>query len=107
MGPGGIGDVTATEKVKPTGKCVPSAGHGGKGGFNRGIIKDYAGQVYGREDNQTLGGSGGNNCINKVKEALLVLMLCAPVFIFTSSFRVPTLWFIDLIVVTCMFNTLF
>ena len=34
-----------------------------------------------------------------------VLMLCAPVFIFTSgqlsSFRAPTLWFIDLNVATC------
>ena len=82
MGPGGIGDVTATEKVKPTGKCVPSAGHGGKGGFNRGIIKDYTGQVYGREDNQTLGGSGGNNCIINVKEALSINALRACVYIY-------------------------
>ena len=34
---------------------------------------------------------------------LSVLMLCAPVFIFTSgnSFTSPTLWFIDLTVATC------
>ena len=40
-----------------------------------------------------------------VKEALSVLMLCAPVFIFyirqLSSFRMPTLWFADLTVTTC------
>ena len=85
MGPGGIGDDTATKKVKPKGKCVISAGHGGKGGFNIDDIKDYGGQVYGREDNHTLGGSGGNNCIIKVKQGLLVLMLRAPVSIFTSG----------------------
>ena len=84
LGPGGFGDDTAT-KIKPTSQCVFSAGHGGKGGVRSDSIEDYAGQVYGREDNHTLGGSGGNNCIIKVKEALLVLMLCAPVFIFTSG----------------------
>ena len=69
------------KRIKPGDKCVISAGHGGKGAFVR--IRDYAGQVYGREENHTLGGSGGNNCITKDKEAFLVLMLCAPVFIFT------------------------
>ena len=84
MGPGGIG-VADAKKIKPDGKCTISAGHGGKGGVESESIKDYAAQVYGREDNHTLGGSGGNNCIIKVKEALSVLMLCAPVFIFTSG----------------------
>ena len=84
MGPGGISAEDAN-KIKPRDKCVISAGHGGKGGVNSESIRDYAGQMYGREDNHTLGGSGGNNCIIKVKEALLVLMLCAPVFIFTSG----------------------
>ena len=74
------------KRIKPGDKCVISAGHGGKGGISASeTIKDYAARVYGREDNHTLGGSGGNNCIIKVKEALLVLMLCAPVFIFTSG----------------------
>ena len=46
----------------------------------------------------------------ELKEALSVLMLCAPVFIFTSSssFRAPTLWFMDLIFATCLIQiTLF
>ena len=84
MGPGGIG-VEDAKKIKPNDKCTISAGHGGKGGVRDDSIQDYAAQMYGREDNHTLGGSGGNNCIIKVKEALLVLMLGAPVFIFTSG----------------------
>ena len=62
MGPGGLG-VEGAKRVKPVAKCVHSAGHGGKGGFHSYDIRDYAGQVYGREDNHTLGGSGGKNSV--------------------------------------------
>ena len=61
MGPGGIG-VADAKKIKPDGKCTISAGHGGKGGFVQ--VTDYAGGMYGKEDNHTIGGSGGNNCLN-------------------------------------------
>ena len=49
---------------------------------------------------------------NEVKEALSVLMLCVPVFIFTSDGSAllgPMLWFIDLTVANShnLFNTLF
>ena len=60
MGPGGLG-VEDAKMVKPVKKCVISAGHGGEGGVDR--IRNYAGQVYGREDNHTLGGSGGKNSV--------------------------------------------
>ena len=60
MGPGGLG-VEGAKKVKPRDKCVYSAGHGGKGGVYSDPIRD--GQVYGREDNHTLGGSGGKNSV--------------------------------------------
>ena len=62
MGPGGLG-VEDAKRVYPEHKCVYSAGHGGKGGFRSDDIRDYAGQVYGREDNHTLGGSGGKNSV--------------------------------------------
>ena len=39
-----------------------------------------------------------NKTLNFLKKALSVLMLCAPVFIFTSG---SMLWFIDLTVATC------
>ena len=62
MGPGGS-SVKDAERVKPVTKCVSSAGHGGKGGVRSDAIRAYAGQVYGREDNHTLGGSGGKNSV--------------------------------------------
>ena len=62
MGPGGS-SVKDAERVKPPYKCVISAGHGGKGGVDSSYIRDYAGQVYGREDIHTLGGSGGKNSV--------------------------------------------
>ena len=67
LGPGGVGDETA-KRIKPEVECVLSAGHGGKGGVRSASIKDYAGQVYGREGHHTFGGSGGNNCIIKLKK---------------------------------------
>ena len=60
MGPGGLGGDTA-KKIKP--QCVYSAGHGGNGGVRLASIRDYAAQLYGREDNHTLGGSGGKNSV--------------------------------------------
>ena len=62
MGPGGLG-VEDAKRVKPVTKCVYSAGHGGKGVVRSDSIRDYASQVYGREDNHTLGGSGGKNSV--------------------------------------------
>ena len=62
MGPGGLGGDTA-KNIKPGHHCVYSAGHGGKGGVRSESNKDYASQVYGREDNHTLGGSGGKNSV--------------------------------------------
>ena len=62
MGPGGLG-VEDAKRVRHVKKCVSSAGHGGKGGIVPPSIRDYAGQVYGREDNHTLGGSGGKNSV--------------------------------------------
>ena len=37
----------------------------------------------------------------------ILLMLCAPVFIFQHPIRAPTLWFIGLSIAACIFNTLF
>ena len=53
---------------------------------------------------KALGGAQSHS--RNFKEVLSVLLLCAPVLIFTSgssagSFRVPMLWFIDLTVATC------
>ena len=62
LGPGGLGGDTA-RRLSPRSQCVISAGHGGKGGVRSDSIRDYAGQVYGREDSHTLGGSGGKNSV--------------------------------------------
>ena len=52
------------KRIRPVKKCVISAGHGGKGGVESDSIQAYAAQVYGREENHTLGGSGGNKLHN-------------------------------------------